>query len=216
MGLRLSLDLLDLDQSFVAVAIRCPGRVDGPAKAVDVGGIHPAVAQVGVMRNGQQLVACLALRVHPLPQVFGVPGVQSAEGHDRHLCTIAEEDIAVQVAVVRRGGVLVRAERRELAGMVVFVGDLDVFLPDRARHLGAHEGFHRRSGEHIHEEGEDLLNVRLIVGVGENKRLRRGQLTQGRSRRVGFFRYPHIFRVVGHTHEVHGRVDLDVVAQRDA
>ena len=81
---------------------------------------------------------------------------------------------------------------------------------------GAHEGFHRSSGHQVHEVGEGLLNVRLVIRVLENERLRLGQLAHGRSRRVRFFRYADVFRVVGHAHEVHGRVDLDVVAQAGA
>ena len=143
-----------------------------------------------------------------------MPRVQSAVGHVWHLRTIAEEDIAMQVAVVRGGGVLVRAERREFTGVVVLVGDFYVFFPDGARHFGAHERFHRSSGQHINQVREHFLNVRVVIGVLENQRLCRGQLTCGRSWRVGFFRYPHIFRVVSNTHEVHGCFDLDVVAQR--
>ena len=169
MGLRLSLDLLDLDQAFVAVARGGPGGVDGASEAVQVNGVHPAIAHIGIVRDGQQLITGFALRVHPLPQVFGMPGVQSAVGHRRHVGAVTEKDIAVQVPVVRGGGVSVRAERRELAGVVVFVGDLYVFFPDRAGHLGAHQSFHRRFVEHIHEVVEHLSDIRRVIGVLENQ-----------------------------------------------
>ena len=168
MGFGLSLDLLDFDQALVAVARGGPGRIDGSSEAVEVHGIHPAVAQVGVMRNGQQLVACLALRVHPFPQVFGMPGVQHAEWQRRHLGTIAEEDVAVQIAIVKLGGVLVRAECSELAGMIIRVGDLDVFLPGAARHFGAHKSLDRRLAGEREEIEEDLLLLRGVVGVLQN------------------------------------------------
>ena len=78
---------------------------------------------------------------------------------------------------------------------------------------GLMKAFTGVSAEHVHEVRERLLNIRLVIGVLEDKRLCCGQLTHGRSRRVRFFRYAHVFRVVGHTHEIHGRVDLDVIAQ---
>ena len=189
MGLGLSLDLFDLDEPLVAVAGRGPGRVDGPVVGVDVDGIHPPVAHVRVVRDGQQLVARLALRVHPVPQVLGVCGIERAVGHLRHLGAIAEEDVAVQVAIARHRGPLVRAERGELARVVVVVGDLDVVFPDRSRHLRAHErldGRSRREGEQIKE---DLLLVLRVVGVFQNQRLRFRQLAERRPWRVRFFRH---------------------------
>src|SRR5262245_42596721 len=100
------------------------------------------------MGDGEQLVASLALRVHPLPQVLRVPGIEGAIGHLRHMRALAEEDITVQVYVVALGCIFVRTESGELAGMVVRIGNLDILLPDRARYLGAHEGFHwRRAGQ---------------------------------------------------------------------
>ena len=119
MGLGLPLDLLDFDEAFVAVARGCPRRIDGPPKAVEVNGIHPAVTQIGVMRNGQQLVACLALRVHPRPQVLGMLGIQRAIGHLWQMGAVPEEDVAMQVALVRHGCPLVRTECSELARMIV-------------------------------------------------------------------------------------------------
>ena len=73
MGLGLPLDLFDFDQPLIAVAGGSPGRVDGSAEAVEINRIHPAVTQVGIVRNGEQLVTRLALRVHPVPKVLRVP-----------------------------------------------------------------------------------------------------------------------------------------------
>ena len=71
MGFRLSLDLLDFDQSLIAVTRRCPSRINRSSETVEINGIHPPVAQIGVVRDGQQLIARLALGVHPFPKVLG-------------------------------------------------------------------------------------------------------------------------------------------------
>ena len=214
MGLRLALDLLDLDQPLVAVARGGPGRVDRPAEAVDVGRIHPAVGEVGVVRDRQQFVAGLALRVHPLPQVFGMPGVERRERLVRHLGAVAEIDVAVQVAEVELRGELVGAEGGELAGLVVLVGDLDVLLPDRAGDLRAHEGLDRRLADERHQVAEDLLHVGRIVRVLQDQRLRLRHLADRRARRVRQLGDADIFGVVGHAHPVERLLDLDVVAER--
>ena len=91
--------LLDLDQALVAVTGRRPCRVDRPARrVVDIDRVHPAVTDVGVVRDGQQLVACFALRIHPGPQVRGALGIECAERIIRNLVARSEEDVAMQVA----------------------------------------------------------------------------------------------------------------------
>ena len=174
MGFGLALDLLNLREPFIAHPGFGPGGVDGPAPAVHLRGEHQAVAQVGVVRNRQQFMARLALAVHPLPQVLGMLGIQRAEGRLRHLLGVFEEDIAVQVAVVRGGGPLVGGEGRELAGLVEPVGNGHVFLPDGARHLRVNQFLdglvvcHRSA-----EPQEDSLNVGLAADL---KFLRNRQL----------------------------------------
>ena len=74
-----------------------------------------------------------------------MPGVERAERHLRDVAAFTEEDVAVQIPVIVLRRVFIRTESCELAGMVVLVGDLNVFLPDRARHLWCHEGFDRSS-----------------------------------------------------------------------
>ncbi len=161
MRLRLSLALLDLDQALVAVTGRCPGRVDRPpGGVVDVDRIHPAVADVGVVRDREQLVARLALRVHPLPQFRGELGVERAEWIVRYLVAGPEEDVAVQVAIARHRRPLIRAERGELAGMIVLVRDLDGFLPHRGSDLRVHERLHRRARGELEQVREDSCSVR--------------------------------------------------------
>ena len=165
MRFRLSLALLDLDQALVAVARGGPGGVDRPSGGVvDVDRVHPAVAHVGVVRDGEQLVARLALRVHPVPQVRGTFGVERAEWIVRHLVAGAEEDVAVQVAVARHRCPLVRAERGELAGMIVLVGDLDVFLPHGGSDLRVHERLHRRASGQLEQIREHSLLLILLFG----------------------------------------------------
>jgi len=44
-----ALDLLDFDQTFVAVARSSPSGIDGPSEAVQIDWVHPAVAQVGIV-----------------------------------------------------------------------------------------------------------------------------------------------------------------------
>ncbi len=215
MRLRLSLALLDLDQALVAVARGRPGGVDRPpGGVVDVDRVHPAVADVGVVRDREQLVAALALRVHPVPQLRGASGVERAEWIVRHLVAGPEEDVAVQVAVARHRRPLVRAERGELAGMIVLVGDLDVFLPHRGSDLRVHERLHRRARVELEQIREDPVLLFLAVRILHDHRLRLGQLAHVGPRGVGLLGDADILRVIGHAHEVERRVDLDVEAHR--
>ena len=156
----------------------------------------------------------LALRVHPVPQVRGARGVERAEGIVRHLGAVAEEDVAVQVAVVRHRGPLVRAERGELAGLVLLVGDLDVLLPHGGSDLRVHERLHRRARAQLEQVREDSVLLFLAVRILHDHRLRLGQLAHVGPRGVGLLGDADILRVIGHAHEVERRVDLDVEAHR--
>ena len=161
---RLALALLDLDQPFVAVARGRPGGVDRPAGGVvDVDRVHPAVAHVGVVRDGQQFIARLALRVHPSPELGGILGVERAERRVRHLVA-SEENIAVQIALARHRGPLVRAEGRELAGMIVLVGDFAGFRPHRGRDFRVHERLHRRGSGELEQIREDSVLLFRMFG----------------------------------------------------
>ena len=214
-GFRLALALLDLGEALVAVACGRPGGVDRPPGGlVDVDREHPAVADVGVVRDGEQLVARLALRVHPVPQVGGARGLERAEGIVRHLGAVAEEDVAVHVAVVRHRGPLVGAERGELAGLVLLVGDLHVLLPHGGRDLRVHQRLHRRARIELEQVGEDPVLLFLAGRVLHDHRLRRGQRAHVGPRRVGLLGDADVLRVVGHAHEVERGVDLDVEAHR--
>ena len=214
-GLRLPLALLDLDQALVAVARGRPGRIDRPpGGVVDVDRVHPAVTDVRVVRDGEKLVARLALRVHPVPQFRGAIGVERAERIVRHLVAGPEEDVAVQVAVAGHRRPLVRAERSELAGLVLLVGDLDVFLPHGRGDLRIHERLHRCACIELEQIRENLVLLFLAVRILHDHGLRLGQLAHVGPRGVGLPGDADILRVVGHAHEVHRRVDLDVEAHR--
>ena len=156
MRLRLPFALLDLDQAFVTVTRGRPRRIDRTSGGVvNVDRIHPAVAHIGVVRDGEQFIACLALRLHPVPQVGGPLRVESAKRIVRYLVAGAEEDVAVQVALARHRRPLIRAERSELARMIIFVGDPDVLLPNRGSDLRIHERLHRRAPSKFEQIGED-------------------------------------------------------------
>ena len=213
-GLRLPLNLLHLNQAFIAVARGCPGRVYRPAQAVHVDGIHPAIGQVGIVGNRQQFVARLALGVHPLPQILGVPGIQRRVRHLRYLRTVAEINIAVQVAEIELGGVLVGAESGELAGLVLLVGDLHILLPDGAGHLRAHKSLDRRLADQRHQIVEHLLDIRRIVGILQNQWLRLRHLAERGAGGIRHLGDAYILRVVGDSHPVQRLLYLDLVAER--
>src|SRR5262249_16776850 len=89
------------------------------------------------------------------------------------------EDVPVQVHVVRHGGPLVRAEGRELPGLVRRLGERDVLLPDRAGNLGRRERFDgRATHEHVDRVQEDSRPLGIRVRL-EHERLRRGSLLIG-------------------------------------
>ena len=215
MRLRLPLALLDLDQALVAVARSRPRGVDRPpGGVVGVDRVHPAVAHVGVVRDGEQLVACLALRVHPVPEVRGALGVERAEWIVRHLVAGPEEDVTVEIAITGHRGPLVRTERGEFARMIVLVGDPDVFLPHGGRDLRVHERLHWRARSKLEQVREDPVLLFRAVRILHDHRLCLGQLAHERSGGVGLLGDADILRVIGHAHEIERRINFDVVAQR--
>ena len=70
MRLGCALELMDFGQRLIVHALLRPCSVNRPPLTVDLQRKHDAVAQVGVMRDRQQLIACLALGIHPVPEVF--------------------------------------------------------------------------------------------------------------------------------------------------
>ena len=58
-----------------------PRGVDRPALVVHLEREHDAVAQVRVVRDREQLVARLALAVHPGPQVLGIHESMAVNGN---------------------------------------------------------------------------------------------------------------------------------------
>ena len=108
----------------------------------------------------------------------------------------------------------VGGEGRELARLVVLVGDLDDSLPDRAGHFGADQLLDRLVlDERSAEEEVDLLDILLAPDL---QLLGDRQLAQIRLRVVGEPDGAHVFRMVRHGLEVERPLDLDHVARRDA
>ena len=167
-GLRLTLNLLHLDERLVARAGLGPGGINRPAQAVHVGRVHPAVRQIRVMRDGQQVVAGLALGIHPVPQFRGVHRVQRRKRHLRNLGAVAEKHVAVQVAVVGHRGPLIGTKGGELARFVGRVGDVVILFPDRASNLFGHQRFDRRARQQLDDSQEGPLLLFLAVGVGDD------------------------------------------------
>ena len=80
MGLGSPLDLRDLGQRLVGHPLLGPGGIDGSALVVLLHREHDAVAEVGVVGDRQQLVARLALAIHPFPQFLGLVRVDRGKG----------------------------------------------------------------------------------------------------------------------------------------
>ena len=158
---RCALELLDLGQRLVVDARLRPRRVDRPALAVDFQRKHDAIGEIRVMRDRQQLVARLALAIHPFPQLLRLVRVDRAKWQRRNLLRVLEEDVAMQVAIVRRRAPFVGGEGRELARLVVLVGDLDDLLPHRPGHFRADQLCDRLRDDGAGEEEVDLLDILL-------------------------------------------------------
>ncbi len=206
---RRALELLDLGQRLVVHPRLRPGRVDRPALAVDFQREHDAVGQIGVVRDRQQLVARLALAVHPVPQILRMTRIDRGERQRRNLLRVLEDDVAVQVAIVRRRAPFVGGEGRELARLVVLVGDFHDFLPHRAGHFWRDQLLDRLGDERSGEEEVDLLYVLLASDL---QLLGDRQLAQVRLRVVGEPDRAHVFRMVRHGLEVERPLDLNHVA----
>lgn len=67
--------------------------------------------------------------------------------------------VAMEIDVVVLGRVFVRAESRELAGMVVRIRDIDILFPNGACELRGHEYFYGRLAQHVHEVSEGLSEI---------------------------------------------------------
>ena len=79
---------------------------------------------------------------------------------------------------------------------------------------GAHERLDGGPARQREQVQKDLVLLLRGVGFLENERLRLRHLADRRAGRVRFLGDAHVLGVIGHPHEVHGRVDLDVVAHR--
>ena len=121
MGLGCALELMDFGQRLIVHALLRPGGINRSPFAVNLQGKHNAIAQVGVMRDRQQLITCLALGIHPVPEIFRMIRVQGSKGSFRHFLGIFKDDIAVHVAIVWRRSPLIGREGRKLPRLVVLV-----------------------------------------------------------------------------------------------
>ena len=75
MGFGCALDLRDLDERFVAIALVGIGGI----KRVAIIGFEPehlAVGHIRIVRDGDRLAAIGALRIHPVPEVFRISGIK--------------------------------------------------------------------------------------------------------------------------------------------
>ncbi len=161
------------------------------------------------MRDRQQLVARLALAIHPFPQVLRLVRVDRAKWQRRNLLRVLEDDVAMQVAIVRRRAPFVGGEGRELARLVVLVGDFDDSLPHRAGHFRADQLRDRLREEGSGEEEVDLLDILLAPDL---QLLGDRQLAQVRLRVVREPDRAHVFRMVRHGLKVERPLQLDHVA----
>ena len=93
---------------------------------------HHAAREIAVVRDRQQTAAGLLLvGSHPLPQFLGVLRVILRDRDDliRLGLAVAKNDVAVEIVSVGRGRPLEANERRELSGLVVFLGGGGDALP---------------------------------------------------------------------------------------
>ena len=196
------------------IARRGIGGVDRAALGVDLGrDIRPS-ERLALCEMASSSLPALRWPSIQFQRSTGMVGVQGAEGRRRNVRALLEEDVAVEVHVVRHRGPLVRAERRELSRLVRLVGELDVLLPDRAGDLRRHQRLDRRPGnERIDGVQRDPLHLLLRPGF-QNEGLRLGILLTGRLRVVGQLDDAGVFGVVRDARAVERRVDLDVVPER--
>ena len=144
-------------------------------------GEHPAVGEVAVVRDGEDLGAGAVLEVrHVGPEVLGVLAVVLREGQRLvgDAGVAAEEHVAVQVVAADRGP-LEADDRGEGPGVVVAVGERGVGLPgvaDRALALDRRLVAGERADD-LHGGGEDRVDVAAgQLGVPALARLGREHL----------------------------------------
>ncbi len=206
-GLRCALDLGDLVQRLVVGAGLVVGGIDRLAVALHQVE-HEPVAGIGVVRNGEQRRTLGALIVHPLPQDLGIVGIEGGQHQVGQVLGVAEDDDAVQVALLRIRRPFEAGEGSELAGDVVGVRRLDDLGPDgtRQRRIAqlrvalaiAHVAQDAGKGLYPHvgvRRGHALGNLRLadrVVGVRH------------------LVEDPHVLGMVGHHVEVERGLELHV------
>src|SRR5664279_5011895 len=116
--------------------------------------------------------------------------IQRTEGHRRHILAVAEEDVAMQVAVIGHRGPLVGTERSELARMIIRIRNLYIFFPHRSSHLGCHEGLDWRLAGEREKVKEYLLLLLLAVGIRHDQGLCLGHLADCRTWRCLLYTSP--------------------------
>jgi hypothetical protein len=127
---------------------------------------------------------------------------------------ILEEDIAVQVHVVRHGRPLIGAKGGELTRFVGLIREFDVVVPDGASDIGTHQCLvWRPTAEQFFAVEIDPLNLFRAV-VLENKRGRSRHLVDWRTQLIGQFEHTDVLGMIGDAGEIQRGVDLDFIAER--
>ncbi len=115
-----------------------------------------------------------------------------------------------KIHVVRRRAPFIGRKGRELARLIVLVGDRDGLFPDAACHLRVKQFLDRLVLEHgLAEEKVDLLDVVLAADL---QLLGDRQLTDGRARLICQPDRADIFGVIGHRLEIERTLELHRVA----
>ncbi len=140
MRLAIALHLGDLEQRLPARAAL--GVVSGHGLALDGLCKHDAVADVGIVRDRQDVAAGLLLIVgQKAPESLGIRAVKRAEG--QHLFhpkgPVTKDYDPVQVVAIRGRAPFVPVECSEGAGLVVSGGSVNDLIPDGAFALGIPE-----------------------------------------------------------------------------
>ena len=132
-GLRNALVLGDLGQGFVQCAPLGVGFVDRTAVA-HVPVEHQAAADIGVMRNGDDVEADCPGVFEIGPKVLRLAGVGG--GERRGSVVVSEDDVAVQVVFsLRHGRPFIGDEGRKASGFIVGVGGIHLLVPGRLHRL---------------------------------------------------------------------------------
>jgi hypothetical protein len=160
------------------------------------------------MRDREILVSNRALILLVDPEVFAMHGIESREDPLRSVIT--EEHVVMQVLGVGLRRPFEGDQRRELAGRVMFVGSIDLFLPGGLHDLGVHEIIDRLVDGC---RGDDLLErlLALLVVTAGDQLADLGLLQ--RALRVQQQRHhAQVFGMVGYRSPVIGRPLLDHLA----